>query len=283
MNAKGKVMNSKFRFVLALLIAGVAGFAGCATTKEVREIVAQSNAAMVMVDVPGLETEKDPDDPDRWKAPVERIERLIAQHPDQPGLVAALRVRQAMLLTVYGQFAAANEAWSMVGDTGALGARDRALHALHSDLVWWFERAPDPRFGNEQVARAGHAVARFASICDGLPEGSDIRFYLETMRALIALKAANSVNTTGNPERQQQVGADLVAALQRLEARYDDADEAWVKANGAAEADAHDQPLARLRARVWLLETIRAYRQVAADKGLSPAWEPEWLGTVAVE
>lgn len=263
-------------FVL-LVLAGLASSYGCATTKQVQQIVSQSNAAML--DVPGLEVTADSSDPDKWKEAVARIDRLIEQNPSQTTLVATLRVRQAMLLTTYRQFVTATEAWGLVDSSGLVTDRDEALYDLHAHLVWWFQRAGESAFGTDDIERAERATSDFAERCDRLERGSGIRFYLETMRALIALKAANSVNTFDNEDLQQQVSQEMADAIERLASQYDQEDVDWIL-NASGSLTEQEMPLERLRARVWLRDLVLAYRGVARDKGLTPAWEPEWIGTI---
>ena len=70
---------------------------GCATTNEVKDIVYQSNAAMLT----GGPIDGMGGDNPNWKDEVDRIESFITAHPDADITNAALRVRQGMLLAVF--------------------------------------------------------------------------------------------------------------------------------------------------------------------------------------
>jgi hypothetical protein len=269
-------MLRKEYILTSLFIAlTILGNLGCATTKAVREIVAKSNAAIV--DVPSLTIAPDPNKSD-WRQAVAHLDRVILQNPDQKILVATLRLRQAVLLTTRQQIAEANETWKRVVAADLMTERDRALYSLHTDLVWWYEHVGNRVFGHDNIGRAVDVKENFIDILDGLTEHSDIRFYLEAMRANIALKAANSTNTFEKPDDiQQKVARDMVKDLKRLVDQYDNDDYNWVCQNAATAQTEADSWIARLRARVWLRDAISEYQKIAMEKQLNPGWEPDWI------
>ena len=116
-------MRKTIRIVIGTILAALlaSSYASCVTAAEVKSIVSDSNAAMVSptLDQAGKAAS------DGWKAAVERIDKLIANHSDQPALVNTLRVRQAMLLTVH-RHPAAKEVWKLAGSEG-LNQRDQVL------------------------------------------------------------------------------------------------------------------------------------------------------------
>ncbi len=247
---------------------------GCATKAEVEEIVATSNAAMV--DVPDLAQHGDTPNPARLKAAVARIEALINAHPDQTVLVNTLRVRQAMMLTVNRQFEAARIAWSQASPPP--GQRDRALLERSDEIVWWFENATNFADADLPIGRA--AIPRFDATCDALPERSDIRYYLETMRAMVALAVANDTSTLGGDQAIAEVEALMAGSLRRLAQRFDAADQNWVQTNWDQGAPS-EIPIAQLRARVWLRSAMRAYFKAAKRKDMNPVWTPSWVADQA--
>ena len=249
-----------------MLLAPVA----CVTERQVKDIVATSNAAMV--DVPDLAQPGDEPDPERLKQAVARIEALINAHPDQTVLVNTLRVRQAMMLTVHKQFEAAKVAWGKASTPP--GQRDAALHERWKDIVWWFEKATT--FLDEDIVRGKAALENLDGTCDKLPEKSEVRYYLETMRAMIALQVANKTNTLAGGEVKAKTEQLMAGALQRLAARFDEQDAAWIKSKWDVD-DPDDIPIVVLRARVWMRTAMRGYFKVAKTKNMNPDWAPDWV------
>src|SRR6185503_1412983 len=167
-------------FALALAISA------CATRAQVEEVVSESNAALTSPEwVQHDQTGGD------WKAAVQKIDRLISAHPEEERLVAALRVRQSLLLTVYKQDALAREAWKLV-KPGKLSERDQAFFALSDHLIWWYKRAPVAGALNPaERAKAGSASQDIFVRCGALTAGSDARQFLATMAANMVLKRAH--------------------------------------------------------------------------------------------
>lgn len=273
-------------YLAKALIAGwmLMSVLACVTQREVRAVVAESNATMIDApSLPQLEDGLTEGQKEALKTAIARMDRLIEHNPNEKVLVNLIRVRQAMLLTVYREFGAAKEAWGKVDSkVGLPTGRDRALYELRDHFHWWFKKSVDSTFSIEvDRPQAGKAMKDFATQLESLPKQSDIAFYLETMRAMIVVKRANHTNISGGD--RLNVASMMVEALKRLAGRFDAEDHEWVKANIDKDQKAVDQPLSRLRARVWLRAAVRTYRQVADNKGLNPTWDPEWIGTVAVD
>ena len=266
------------RFLIVVLAAALA--TGCVTTREVKGIVAETNAAMV--DAPRFE-QPGGNSGDGWREPVGRIDRLIAKHPDETVLVNTLMVRQAMLLTVYGQDALADEVWGRIEErVGATPSandlpttRDRTFFALRDQLVWWFVRAGGGAFDltNEEIAPR---IGAFEEACDELPEGDDTRLYLETMRANVELKLAHS-SPVGTQPQKDAVRKRMVDSLARLHTAFAEDPEGWVEKNFAGTTPAQDMPLYFLRHLAAYRDLIRAYRSSASRLGLDATWAPAWI------
>ncbi len=252
----------------------------CITQRQVQEIVATSNAAMV--DVPDLPQADGTVDAKKLDAAVARIESIIASHPNQTVLVNTLRVRQAMLLTVHGKLEAAKIVWSKTSKPTT--ERDMALYDLRDELVWWFAAAKN--FTDGDIQTGNDALTKFATTCEGLTQNSDIRRYLETMRASIGLQIATTTSTVNNDPtarkaKKNAVAADMAAALGRLAKQFDEDDAAWITANWTSSQEFQDVPVAVVRARVELRKLLKAYFKLAKRKKLDEfdpvPWQPDWV------
>lgn len=176
--------------------------ASCVTTEQVKGIVDDSNLAMMSAELDpaagGVQAGGTVAD---WKAVSKRMEAFIAANPDQKATVAALRVRQAMMLLQAGQANLAAAAFAEADGAQLFFPRDRALKRLQNELVWWY-RVSAGTFSAAQLREASDALAAFARVDaevlapkDAKPEdvaaSGGIRDLLATIRACIGLKAAN--------------------------------------------------------------------------------------------
>ena len=253
----------------------------CVTQTQVKEIVATSNAAMI--DVPALpQADGDAVDEARLNTAVERIETIIAAHPEQTVLINTLRVRQAMMLTVANKPEAAGIVWSKV--TKPATQRDEALYSLREKLVWWFGAAK--AFKDEDIEKGKQSIASIDAVNKTLPKGSNTRAYLQTMRAAIALAVANKTNTMlGDPEarrvKKRAVADQMVADLKHYTAQYDAQDRRWIEANWTATESFPDVPVSVVRARAELRRLTMAYFKRAQLKKLEEfepvTWQPGWV------
>ncbi len=255
-------------------------FVSCVTQKQVKEIVATSNAAMVVLPHPDHETADDA----KLKDAMERIEAVIAAHPDQAVLVNSLRVRQAMLLTVHNKPNAARIVWEQV--TQPPGQRDAALYVLREELVWWFGAAEGFKEGD--IDKGKKYLESIKNVCDTLPSRSNIRDYLETMRASIGFVIANETSTFNNDsairkKNKQKLAGDMVAYMERYAGQYNEKDQNWLAANWKATEMFSDVPVSALRARIELRRLMLLYFEVAGkdNKKLEEfdelTWRPEWV------
>lgn len=257
----------------------------CATQKQVKEIVASSNAALV--DVPGLpQADGGAVDEAKLRAAVERIESVIAAHPDQTVLINTLRMRQAMMLTVAKKPKAAEIVWSKV--TPPTGQRDKALYKLRKELVWWFGAAEDFKDKDIKTVEDKKYLEKIKEVCNSLPERSNIRDYLETMHAAIGLQIASTLTTVhADAEKrkgQKSAVADkMVEYMERYAGLYDKADKDWIVANWTAIETFPDVPVSVVRARVELRRLMKAYFEVAGKDNQNleefevVTWKPLWV------
>lgn len=261
------------RIVLALVTL-VAGISGCATTSDVKEIIATTNAAMVspVLEQPGSRAS------DVWQVPVAQIDQIILNYPEEGTLVNHLRLRQAMLLTVFQQGNLAEERWEQIDGSELETERDRSLYENRDALVWWYRRAPSlAPLDDEEKERATRYVTQLTASLSDI-ENEDIRAYLGTIRAQMDLKLANDADVSTDA-LEQQVSEEMVDDLEAYVQLFSPAVGAWVQNN--PETDVSEGiSIADLRQRIWLREMIKEFRETSARLGLSPGWQPQWIGTV---
>lgn len=173
-------------------------FTSCATERQVKGIVEASNAASLSAEL-GLGTE-DPGRPagsgENWKQSSAKIEAFIAQHPENKPTVAALRVRQAMLLLNNKQYNLARAAFAEAKLEDLRGSsRDRSLKRLDEDLLWWYQTAGSTLPRNE-FSTASNAMERITTVWRDLktPKDEGIRDWIAALRAWIGLKMANDAD-----------------------------------------------------------------------------------------
>lgn len=253
------------------------GLAGCATEQQVRDIVTNSNAAMLS---PHLELPGDKES-QSWKQAIGDIDRLIAANPDQKTLVNHLRVRQAMLLTVNGQYNLAEQRWKDVDGGVLTNARDKRLYENSETIVWWYRRAKIQEPLDFDVAR-GHKQ-RLDTGLKGLQDPS-IRIYLATIRAQIALKIANDADVS-DPQKQSEVANTMVTDLERYVQYFSPDDQHWVIDNPNSNVMEGESLMADFRNRVWLREIIRNFKITAQELELpsSLAWKPDWVAELELD
>lgn len=255
-------------------LAVALALSACATRAEVAEVVSDTNAAMLSPELiqPGGTANGD------WKDAVRKIDRIIAAHPDQAKMNAALRVRQAMLLTVNKADALAAEVWTLV-DAKLLGARDQSLYRLRESLIWWYGRASEaaPFAPDEDADKAVPTIAALdaeGKTLGGLP---DLRLFLATLRVNLELKRANSMPENSNPEKAA-LALHLTRSLKIYAEEFGAEDLSWAKANYAKPALGDHNLLSVLRHRVALISVIKEYKAYAKPR-TPVTWDPDWINS----
>lgn len=167
---------------------------GCATQKQVKEIVASSNAAILAGNL-GLPQAGAQGTQTAWQEASDRIETFIAAHPDQPSITAPLRIRQAMLLLSHRQFNLAEAAFNAAAPGDLHSARDQALKRNQSTLLWWFANSTKETWTEADQRAAANALTNLATEQSQLANSVEIRDYLAEMRAWIGLAAARQTTS----------------------------------------------------------------------------------------
>jgi len=272
------LMRRLFIICLAAALAST-GLSACVTQQQVREIVAESNAAMITpyLEVPGRKAS----DSDDWKDSVTRIDQLIAANPDQKTLVNHLRVRQAMLLTVYKQSNLAEQRWKDVDYSALTNARDKSLYENRESLVWWYKRSADGTpLSDDEIKRGRQGKQELTTTLANLKDKSII-LYLATIEAQISLRLANEADVS-SAEKQAIVAGEMVWGLEQYVNHFSEQDQQWVRNNPTTTDISGATGIADFRNRVWLREVIKAFQTTAANLELSDhiVWMPAWIGDI---
>lgn len=256
-----------------VFLALIVGLTGCwAKTKQIREIVAATNAAMVSPYLPKPMGQE----PSGWQDAIRAIDQMIAANSDQPVLVNHLRVRAAMLLTVNKKSNLAELRWEAV-DSTRLNERDRAFHAVWQYLVWWYPRAGEtsPDLGDPGRDSVDTAV----NLIDGALNAvavREVQLLLETIRAQMLMRKLNSIDV-GDTVQARVVTDGLASALDRYVSAFLDDDRNWVPKNANTDLVDDDMAIDDFRYRIWLREMIKEYVRVAGVQCVTPAWKQTWI------
>ena len=188
---------------LGVVVLALALCAGCATTKQVQSIVAESNAALLAAQLPDVGFSGDPATAGKLPDPAavsKKIDDFIAAHPDQKVAASALRVRQAMLLIVHGEYEMARAAFADA--TELKTDRDKALKALSEPIIWWWEHSQTAALNTAQLAQAREHLDAFDREIGKLNSSPDIRDVLAEMRARISLKRVAAIQLADGSKKK---------------------------------------------------------------------------------
>ena len=204
-----------FIFTLALTVFLASA---CSTRQEVQEIVAQSNAKLLMAQLPGGtlpsgELNAPNDAP--WVELSGRLDAFIAAHPDQAKIANAMRVRQAMLLLAYNQINLAQASFNMVNPNNLkdLTARDQALYNVRDSLLWWFGLDKRGSMSRGQFEKADKTLSNLQTQVDQLESSPGIRDYIAEIRVWIALYSGLKITTTAKTQAYVEDGINQYAQI----------------------------------------------------------------------
>lgn len=190
------------RLLAAVALAAI--LSSCASTQQVRSIVAESNAALLASQFADLELGGDPSvagyKPD-WKLASRKIDEFVAAHPDQKVAAGALRIRQAMLLIAHQEYELARSAFEEAKELKT--DRDKALKALSEPIIWWWQHSQAGSLLTDQVTKAREHLDLFDTQLAKLKDSPDIRDFLAEMRARIGLKRVGSIQATDGTRKRE--------------------------------------------------------------------------------
>lgn len=259
-----------YRIRIWLFLITVSLTTSCLTTKQVREIVDESNNAAVVSSISADARLGEPGDD--WRTVVNRIETFIAENPDDKRTVAALRIREAVVLLNAGQVNLARAVFDEVDDTQIAGGRDRAIYDAREALLWFYGWDGQSLEASDRQAM-NDALISLAEVADSLKPGSGIRRFLEETRVRIAVTGAENLTD------EAEVCALTTEPLKRYAGQFDnpadrDGIERWHN-NTLSEADA--EVLRNLR---WYDYAPKPFEDVEAMLGDTTCPQdptPDWL------
>lgn len=206
-----RILTRGFLSVAApLLFALALAFTGCATRKQVANIVTQSNAAMLAGQF-GLPEPSPGGTNSSWQIESARIDAFITAHPIQAATTASLRIRQAMLLLTHGQFNLAAAAFNAVELDDLHVARDQALKRNDRILLWWFANSVKPNWEESDRSQARDSLKTLQTEQAQLADSPEIRDYLAEMRVWIGLSAARQTSADGEKKALFEDALDVYA------------------------------------------------------------------------
>ncbi len=218
------------RYILCVLgVVIVVMSMGCATHRDVAEIVKQSNqqiseamqdansavvTATLAGGIPDIALEGGQTAPTDWQQTVAQIETFIAAHPNMPRAANALRVRQAILYLSAEQRNLALQAFKEVDSSQLANARDKAVIDVHETLVWWYGvTGPGVRpFSAVDRQNAQRGLEQLARVSAGLAESPGVQRLLGQMRVRIANRLASSLSNPPDIKQTLKDGLDHYVA-----------------------------------------------------------------------
>lgn len=254
-----------FLGVLALIVVLSVG---CATRQDVQEIVAQSNAQMLMAQIPGSTLPSGNPNARKdavWVELSDRIDAFIAAHPDQTKIASALRIRQAMLLLAFEQYNLAQASFSLVKAEDLTTARDQALYNVRDSLVWWFGLNKSVDMSLPQFAEADEALRVLQAEVDQRQASPAIRDYLAEIRVWIALYSSLKMTNPAKAKAYLEDGINHYAEI------FTPEDLAVLK-NPTTSANWQDSPEV-VRRRLRAKAVIEYAQNVIKRQGVNPAFE----------
>ena len=282
---------------LVLVVLSVAVL-GCTTTDDIKKAVSENNAVIAgivaqnnaaMIEVPSIHSPNEPiNSNEAWRGPVVKMDRIIEMNPNLTTLINHLRVRQALVLTVYGQDNLAERRWDMVNPGELKSERDSGLLENRSGLIWAYKRLREtPPLNGSEIDEAQRFMNQLDETIRKV-DNPDFKAYLATVRAQIALK----VNNSADPQTKQEMmrwQSGMLADLKGFVEVFSESEKMWVQKNPNTKVADH-LTVNEIRNSVWLREGIRSFRETAENENVGfkdlaqdfdlPVkleWEPGWI------
>jgi hypothetical protein len=268
-----------------LVLAILGGGSGCATRRQVEEIVARSNAVMLETQLGvGLDlltnTVPGATGPAVASDASAKIDAFIDAHADQPETVAALRIRQGVLLLSQRRFNLARAAFNAAPGDHLHTDRDVALKRLSEPLIWWGENSLLNPFPAALVPAAQAAMRAFDAEIQrlgrsGSPSSLPTRDLLAEIRAWIALTVARRADDFPTMKSR------LEEAMSAYGSILTEADKAALLAPGGRDdaTTVTQEQRRRLRARA-VLSVARERVAELEREGLHPDFGPGALSSL---
>ena len=252
----------------------------CATRRDVQDIVAKSNAALITatitgagnidsIGIPYAGIGQDPtaSESKPWMESSAKIDAFIAAHPDQKVTNNALRMRQAILLLSYEQYNLAKASFNMVEPQHLATARDKALYNVRDHLVWWFGLNKMADMPLSEFNKADMALNGLQAEINKLGDSPDIRDHLAEMRAWISLNAALNTTSEAKAKTYLEDGINNYAGI------FTEEDLKELKNN--SKPSEWDVSMQTVRKRLRAGAVIKHAGHVINTQGIEPVFESE--------
>ncbi len=265
--------------VFAIVLLGA-----CVETAAVRRLVEDSNRALAEeAYVERMSTPTASGGKDALLARVREIEDYLGRAPRRPRTVAALRVRQGVLLVAAGEFARARMAFRAATPTDLVAQRDRTLRAVSEVWTWWreLEAAGDvPPPSRRSYEAKLRALDR--ALDEEPPRALVPREFFEGLRVQIVVDMLRAHGDPAGEAGRAAILAEWSEARARYRGIFDDADRRWIASWARKEprvgTEDHDRwaaeiaevPLSRLRAYDAAWRTLKLLDDTLEDLGLIP-------------
>ena len=292
-----KSIRLNLSFSIIFLLIYILSTACFATKQDVKQAVDESNKAIASTIayntaalIPDSELSLQPNQNNTtWQKSIEQMDLIIANNPDQDILINHLRVRQAMLLTIYRQDNFAREKWQLVDVNKLTTERDNKLYENYDTLVWWYKRAPNSQtLSNAEIALAANSIREMNNSISST-ENHDLKIYLAAIRAQIALRVSRDTSSSDRVELIDKQHK-LISDLESFVVAFDNEEQEWLQQNPSLES-ADTLPVYELRNIFWLSNTINRYfsyetgiQNTSTTRGYNipnTVWRPDWINGIS--
>ena len=259
-------------FYAAILIFMVVPISACLTSKQVKDIVDESNSAIIVASLSGqgeiMDVEPTTPKTNNWQKEVEKIEQFITNNPDQVATNNALRIREAVLLLNAGQPNLARAIFAEVQCADLGNSRDRAICDAQGPLIWWYGLGTTIPEQRDEVRKE---IDSLGKVADGLQRTSSTRRMFEQIRVRAAIRLAESLSEPGD------VKDVLSEALKRYEEQFSEQDRRIIQDWGMNK----NIPVAALSSLRWFNYVPSVFKQAdevnkaicgAHCPDVTPAW-----------
>ena len=266
-------------FYIAILVLMAVSLSACLTSKQVKDIVDDSNSAIIVASMSSqgeiMDVESTIPKTNSWQKEVEKIEQFITNNPDQVATNNALRIREAVLLLNVGQPNLARAVFSEVQCAELGNSRDRAICDAQEPLIWWYGLGTTIP---EQRDKVRKEIDSLEKVADGLPKTSPTRRMFEQIRVRAAIRLAESLSEPGDVKNV------LNEALTRYEEQFSEQDRRIIQDWGMNK----NIPVSSLSSLRWFNYVPTVFRQAEeVNKAICgaqcPDVTPVWIACIKDE
>jgi hypothetical protein len=266
-------------FYAAILVLMAVSLSACLTSKQVKDIVDESNSAIIVASMSSqgeiMDVEPATPKTNSWQKEVEKIEQFITNNPDQVATNNALRIREAVLLLNVGQPNLARAVFSEVQCAELGNSRDRAICDAQEPLIWWYGLGTTIP---EQRDKVRKEIDSLGKVADGLPKTSPTRRMFEQIRVRAAIRLAESLSEPGDVKNV------LNEALTRYEEQFSEQDRRIIQDWGMNK----NIPVSSLSSLRWFNYVPTVFRQAEeVNKAICgaqcPDVTPAWIACIKDE